>query len=253
MPVAASGRKPRNRRRSRRNSSPCNVQTPSTARQLKPLQRTLPQLPAQLFSSLEDPHAADSEARPWQEASAGTRYRPLDLSLCEVRPTQDGLLKVRTWVSAPRLSRHLPASRTTSGASPSHIGRSERQAHRPFQRPPIDDQTATARSSGLMTSSSPPPLRSLREIVPPPTINHKAARAGFLQSPSLDVAQSAALTACAAIGRTHLGRGGHDRKVSGLSAPFDHKPHSPMPSSFGAAGSAVTPPTAVRASSRGRT
>jgi hypothetical protein len=45
--------------------------------------------------------------------------------------------------------------------------------------------TALTRTSG----SSPPPLRSLREIVPLPTINHKAARAGFLQSPSLDVAQ----------------------------------------------------------------
>jgi hypothetical protein len=72
-------------------------------------------------------------------------------SLCP-RPT------LRTWVSAPRLSLHLPGPKTPSGASPSHIGRSERQARRPFQRPPIDDQAATARSSGLMTSSSPPPL-----------------------------------------------------------------------------------------------
>lgn len=39
--------------------------------------------------------------------------------------------------------------------------------------------------------------------MPLPTINHKTARGGFLQSPSLDVAQGAALTACAAMGRTH--------------------------------------------------
>lgn len=104
-----------------------------------------------------------------------------------------------TRTSVCALGRHHRGPRTPSGASSSHIGRSEERSHPRLHRLPIDDQAAIARSSGLMTSSSPPPLRSLREIVPLPTINHKAARAGFLQS--LDVAQSAALTACAAMGR----------------------------------------------------
>jgi hypothetical protein len=108
-----------------------------------------------------------------------------------------------TRTSVCALGRHPRGPRTASGASSSHIGRSEERSHPRLHRLPIDDQAATARNSGLMTSSSPPPLRSLREIVPLPTINHKAGRAGFLQSPSLDVAQGAALTACTAIGRTH--------------------------------------------------
>jgi hypothetical protein len=84
-----------------------------------------------------------------------------------------------TRTSVCALARHPQGPRTASDASSSHIGRSEERSHPRLHRLPIDDQAATAKSSGLMTNSSPPPLRSLREIVPLPTIKHKPGASRF--------------------------------------------------------------------------
>jgi hypothetical protein len=146
------------------------------------------------------------------------------------------------------------------GPSPVGRGESESAPRRPFAvRGATPQRLALANSpteaAGVPTSDRAPTTRcaggGVRVLDSPPPVWSTPPAAPTVcapQPPSLDVAQSAALTARAAFGRTHLGRGEHDRKVSGLSAPFDHKPHSPMTFSFGTAGSAVTPPTAIRAS-----
>ena len=94
-----------------------------------------------------------------------------------------------TRTSVCALGRHPRGPRTASGASSSHIGRSEERSHPRLHRLPIDDQAATARNSG------------------------------FLQSPSLDVAQGAALTAYAAIG-SPTGRAWARDAVGGVWAPI---------------------------------
>ena len=106
---------------------------------------------------------------------------PSGRSAAKARMLTGAAVTALTRTSVCALGRHPRGPRTASGAFSSHIGRSEERSHPRLHRLPIDDQAAIARSSGSMTSSSPPPLRSLREIVPLPTINRKAGRAGFLQ------------------------------------------------------------------------